>query len=167
MISFFLQMNSISQCVPGIFMIHSSAEGYFASFHSLAVENREKQWTWLRNYVWVKMSSHFRICQGMVFAMPWDRYILDVLRILHIDIHVSALVYNTDNSEWGFPLSIYNSPAGVAVFFIVIYLCHSDGIKWNLKVVFLYISLLARVHETFLRYFLAILFSCLELSMQS
>ena len=62
-------------------------------------------------------------------------------------------------------MSIFSSkspPAFVGFYFVD--LRHSDYIRWNLKVVFICIFLIARDDEHFLKYFLAVFFLFWELS---
>lgn len=70
---------------------------------------------------------------------------------------VAAWVYSPNNEKWGFPFSLSQLQYLLLFLWIFDFL---SGLRWNLKVVLIYLSIIVRVNEYFYEMFAGHLFLC-------
>jgi len=146
--------------VNHIFFIHSSVEGHLGCFKFLAITNKADMNIVKPVSLWDGRASFGYMLRSGI-AGSWGRTISNLLRNHKTDFKSGCTSLHSHQQWRSVPLTPH-SPQHVLPFESLI-LAVLMGVRWNLRVVLFYISLMAKEVEHFFKCFSAILFGCFSL----
>ena len=146
------------------FLIHLSAEGYLGCFQFLAITNKATVNIVEQVSLWDMVPS-FGYMPRSGIAGSWGRTIPNFLRNHQVDFQ-SGCTSLYSHQQWrSVPLAPHPYPHELSLVFLI--LATSMGIRWNLRVVLICISLMTKDAEHFFKCLSTIQYSSVENSLFS
>jgi hypothetical protein len=144
-----------------IFCIHSSVEGHLGSFQLLAIINKAAMN--IASLLKVGSSSEYMPRRGI--AGSTGSTMSNFLRNRQTDFQGGCISLQSHQQRWNVPLSPHPCQHLLSPEFLIIAIL--TGVRWNLRVVLIYISLMIKDVEHFFRCFSVIRYSSVDNSLFS
>ena len=142
-----------------IFFIHSSVERHLGCFQVLAMTNKAAVNIVEHMSLWHNWAS-FEYIHKSGITGSWGRLFPNFLRNCHTDIQRGCTNLNSHQQCRSVPFSPQPLQHKLSSMFLI--LAFLTGVRWNLRVVLICISLIAKDVEHFLKYLSAVLDSSVE-----
>jgi len=136
-----------------IFCINSSVEGHLGSFQLLAIINKAAM-NIVEHVSLLYFGPSFEYMPRSDIAASAGSIMSNFLRKLQTDFQSGCTSLQSDQQWRSVPLSLHPRQHLLLPEFLILAIL--TGVRWNLRVVLLCISLMTKDVEHFIRYFLAI-----------